>query len=100
MSSLREHKHCPFSSETGTAAHVLAVSELPLVRENFLAKVQRLATIDKQKHCFINLCLFIAGRQALHLQSRDRNSDPRAGGLRAATCKGEFLGQGGAASNP
>ncbi|DBA71623.1 TPA: hypothetical protein ACH3X2_001084 [Trebouxia sp. C0005] len=44
-----EDKQCTFSPETGTAAHVLAASEQPHARESFLDKVERLATLDKQK---------------------------------------------------
>ncbi|KAL3139243.1 hypothetical protein ABBQ32_006011 [Trebouxia sp. C0010 RCD-2024] len=44
-----EDKQCTFSPETGTAAHVLAASDQPHARETFLDKVERLATLDKQK---------------------------------------------------
>lgn len=46
---MQEDKQCTFSPETGTAAHVLAASEQPHARESFLEKVERLATLDKQK---------------------------------------------------
>ena len=46
---MQEDKQCTFSPETGTAAHVLAASEQPHARESFLDKVERLATLDKQK---------------------------------------------------
>ncbi len=46
---MQEDKQCTFSPETGTAAHVLAASQQPHARESFLDKVERLATLDKQK---------------------------------------------------
>ena len=46
---LQEDKHCTFSPGTGTAAYVLAASQQPHARESYLDKVERLATLDKQK---------------------------------------------------
>lgn len=49
LACMQEDKQCTFSPETGTAAHVLAASDQPHARETFLDKVERLATLDKQK---------------------------------------------------
>ena len=54
---MQEDKHCTFSPETGTATHVLAASEQPHVRETFLEKLERLATLDKQKQETVNRLL-------------------------------------------
>ena len=46
---MQEDKDCTFSPETGTAGYVLAASQQPHARESYLDKVERLATLDKQK---------------------------------------------------